>query len=368
MQTYSENDVVWGALEVLRSYIEESPAVEFTNDTIVVPSMAQEYFNGLFDTVASMVAAEAVEESSISVEKLRVSLAKAEQNFMLFAAIDRVEIPAALRDFLASPVRAMCKVVAPLILEYLKASLSYSELMCKVLQRIEAEMHSLWCCGYEYWVYFALLNELKPRQIYRVMLDEEGRVRKEKAKTLKPGQALMYEGVRYPDALLTTKFMRHYAISFELRSDIEQMRGVDPFAAEESAGALNTFSVGRRCLIVYELEAPEIIPALAPHTYCAFRRPSFSVEIATAEELNQASHRRACENRARLLEPETGHFTVVPSSPATDFSKQVRDTRPTLSQHARVMSLDYNIAELYASVSSFAPYYGTQKRYAPAKP
>ena len=297
------------ALGNLDCFVAAHPEISVSKTGLGVPKQCREAF---YDKVADACAAFAREVSGPAGFADRAVAELADVTGRLSKALGvAVVLPAELRAFCNDRFAGCTQAFTSNVLSYVQGNVDGEGLIAQATQSVAPAMRRLTKAAYEAWLYYSVIEALKPTAAYVVDTPDQKHVVAEPADVLEMGAQRYSATLRLPEAVYECADGSLWAVKMELANEVD-FYGSKPLRRRDySVGGDSRGTVGRRYLLLYRVSSLDAVPLTADRDRVLTHAPTAMVAAVWPDDLNESLYERGTLQRVMTLGPRFGALVAA---------------------------------------------------------
>jgi len=292
----------------LKQYTAANPEIHIDTCEVSIPKHLRDSFYEKFDAVRDAVVESRFDALPVSVNSLRGSFIRTENEVTELLGLDRVDIPVDLLSFLHDPRAGLVRVLYNRLFELVQGKLDeevFERMAWADIDGIAAEFFRL---GYESWAALALILLLDPDKAYGVGLDEEFEPFVCELKELAFGRQFHHVAKRIPEFILHSKKLdRNIAVKMPLAREVETYYiPFEPPVKPKKRTGDTSYVLGARTMFLSVVADLGKIPVFADIHARTIHSPDLTIEFMTVAEAEDPEEFEAVKNRVGIMKPRLG--------------------------------------------------------------
>jgi hypothetical protein len=302
------------ALKSLQNFLLAHPEIHIDEHRIVLPNEVKQSFYAAFDSTRRSFVKDYCLTLPERVTMLSQFFRQTEHTLCTQTQVEAIVLPHSLRTFVDDPATALSDCLYDILMSLLQKKLSIRRFEREAQELLDTTTSILYRSGYEFLVFYRILESLGPREAWRVEFDEALMPKRTATTSIEPGYQQAFAQRRVPEMVLGTRDGSWFSVKTESAPEIGYYDMPIARRRDNTLAGDSQAIVGHRVMMVHRLADPDNIPTIADRDKKRVVSPSIVVEVSSAEELSIKACRLALGNRALTLQPEQGYYVLLPAS------------------------------------------------------
>lgn len=296
----------------LLNFIAENDRVRIRRDLVSVPSDLRPAFYSKLDALLEELVDKQCRDLLPEAQALGSRYQETASSLITKSNLQQIDLPHTLAAYLDNPKKAIATSMYPLVFDFLQGHLDRDGLVHTAHKSMQQHAETLFRCGYEFWVFFCMLNLLRPQGFFSVDFGADLEPVIQDSIVFEPGRQSPFPERRIPDTVVATGEGEYYALKFESVSEIAYYDVPITRRRDNTLGGHSQQIIGQRAMLVYRIASAEDIPTIANRDERAVSPPDIVIEVNTELDLAIPASRLALGNRALTLKPKHAYYVFTP--------------------------------------------------------
>lgn len=351
----AERQTTWGrSLAQLRQWASDTEGVSLCPSSLSVAAPVRQAFYDQVDEVADLLAAEVLGERLPQAGRLARALGDGREELLAASGLGAYRLPERLEHFLTDAHRALAEPLSSLVVDAASGRVPLAEVHGRAASEAARSADVLMRCAYEAWVYLGIMAALRPVRFWAVASEDGRRLVAVPTDEVRMGWQVPSRELRHPEAVFETADGRVFACKCEAAREIDYYDVMAPPARDTSAGGNTENLMGRRVLLLYQLDGVRDVRPLVDRKEKRQVAADHVCTVLSPGEMGSPSHLGAFISRLRTLRTRRPVTVLAYEGPAAFPAEMAEDAQvPPVEFKAVGLSLD----ALAAVAAPLAPDY-----------